>query len=262
MRPYGPLLDFVPRTTCSIEGWGAALVAGAAVAGVAGSALAGNAQKDAASTAANSQQGMFDTITKNEQPYLNAGNNAETSLSNLLYGGSGGTDPGTGLSNGYLTQTFNPTMQDLQNTPGYSFSLQQGDRATQAANTPGVGALSGASLKSLTNYNQGLASEQYQNSFNNFQTQGTNIFNRLNSIAGLGQNAAGNLGNSGASLGSGIAQAQLAGGAATANAITGATNNIGSGLTLAALTQQSGTGGSSGGAGFGATDPDSSNWGG
>lgn len=234
--------DFIPRSVCSIEGWGAALVAGAVVAGVAGSALSANAQKDASSTAANTQQGMFNTITGQEQPFLNAGYGATQSLSELLgtspTTGAGGTAAGTGLPGGYLTQTFNPTMQDLQNYPGYQFALQQGAQAVTNSQTPGVGALSGPALKSLTSFNQGLASTQYQNAFNNFQTQQTNIFNRLNSIAGLGQNAAGNLGNAGTSLGTGIAQAQAAGGAATAGGIVGATNNIGSGLTLAALTQQ------------------------
>lgn len=219
--------------------WG--IVAGAAI-GAIGSVVAGGEQASGQEQAANTQAGMFNTIVGQEQPFLQGGYGAENSLNQLLgtapTTGAGGTAGGTGLPGGYLTQTFNPTMQSLQNTPGYQFALQQGGQALENQNTPGVGALSGPALKSLMSFNQGAASTQYQNSFNNFQTQQTNIFNRLNSIAGMGQNAAGNLGNSGASLGTGIAQAQSAAAGSTAGGIVGATNNIGSGLTLSALMSQ------------------------
>jgi outer membrane lipoprotein SlyB len=81
------------------------------------------------------------------------------------------------------------------------------------------------------NYNQGLASTQYQNAFNNFNTQQNNIFNRLSAIASLGQNAAGNLGNSGTQLGTGIAQAQAGAAGSIAGGIVGATNSLGGAAT-------------------------------
>lgn len=219
--------------------WG--VLAGAVV-GAVGSVVAGGEQASGQKAAANTQQNMFNTITQQEQPFLQGGYGAETTLNQLLgtssATGANGTATGTNLPGGYLNSTFNPSMSDLENYPGYQFALQQGGQATTNAQTPGSGALSGSALKSLTSFNQGLASTQYQNAFNNYQTQQTNIFNRLNSIAGLGQNAAGNLGNAGTTLGSGIAQAQAAAAGSTASGISGATNNIGSGLTLAALTQQ------------------------
>lgn len=229
------------RLFCSIEGWGAAVIAGAAI-GAVGSVVAGGEQASGQEQAANTQAGMFNTIVGQEQPFLSGGTAAETSLNQLLgtspTTGPGGTATGTGLPGGYLTQTFNPTQADLNSYPGYQFALQTGGQALENQNTPGVGALSGPALKSLMSFNQNEASTTYQSAFNNFQTQQTNIFNRLNSIAGLGQNAAGNLGNSGASLGTGIAQAQAAAAGSTAGGIVGATNNIGSGLTLSALMQQ------------------------
>lgn len=192
---------------------------------------------------------MFNTIEGNEQPYMTSGNNAETTLNQLLgtsaATGKGGTATGTNLQGGYLTSTFNPTMASLENTPGYQFALSQGDQAVQNSAASTTGAVSGAALKGLSSFNQGLASTQYQNSFNNFQTQQNNIFNRLSSIASLGQNAAGNVGNNGAQLGTGVAQAQAAAGAASAAGITGATGNVASGgNTLAALMYLNGNGGS------------------
>lgn len=168
-------------------------------------------------------------------------------------GGGGGATTLGGLPQGYLTQTFNPTLSQLVKYPGFQLSLDMGDAATQNANAPGLGALSGAAQAGLSQFNQGLAQTYYGNYFNQFQQQQNNIFDRLSHIASLGQNAAGNLGNSGAQLGTGVAQAQAAGAAAQAagtvgatNAITGAINNASSSIPLAVLMANG-----AGGAGFG-----------
>lgn len=144
----------------------------------------------------------------------------------------------SGLPAGYLTETFNPTQAQLEAYPGYQFQLQQGDLALQSANSANGSALSGPALKSLMSFNQGLAASNYGNYFNQFQTQQTNIFNRLSAIAGMGQNAAGNLGNTGAQLGTGIAGAQAAAGGSLAGGIVGATNSIGNGVMLSSLFNQ------------------------
>lgn len=214
--------------------WG--FVAAAAV-GAAGSIVAANTQASGQRQAANTQAGMFNTIVGQEQPFLQPGYAAETSLSQLLgtapATGPGGTASGTGLPGGWLTQP--PTAQTLQNFPGYQFALQTGGQAVRNADTPGVGALSGPALKDLMNFNVGTALNQSWQPFQNYQN---NIFNRLNSIAQLGQNAAGNLGNAGTQLGTGIAQAQAGAAASQAGGIVGASNAIGgSGVPLAYLMQ-------------------------
>lgn len=203
-------------------------IGGAALIGGIGSVVAGGEQASGQEQAANTQAGMFNTITSQEQPFLQAGYGATTSLGNLLNGSAGGTDSGTGLPNGYLTQQFNPTQSQLDSYPGYQFQQQQGDLALQSANSATGGALSGSALKQLMSFNQGLAGSNYQNYFNQFQTQQNNIFDRLSGIASLGQNAAGNLGNAGTQLGTGIAQAQAGAAASTAGGIVGATNAVGS----------------------------------
>jgi hypothetical protein len=192
-----------------------------AVGNIVGSSIQAGAQENAAGT----QLAMFNKIVGQEQPFLTGGYGAESALGQLL-----GTSSGSfgGLPNGYLTQTFNPTMASLENYPGYQFALQQGDQALNNQNAPGIGAVSGPALKSLMSFNQGLASTQYQNAFNNFQTQQNNIFNRLSGIASLGQNAAGNLGNAGSQLGTGIAQAQAAAGGSIGSGVSGAANSLGS----------------------------------
>lgn len=244
-------------------------IAWAAAIGAVGSVVAGGEQASGQQAAANTQQNMFNTITQQEQPFIQPGYGAESTLSQLM-GGLGGTTSapaaanpggwtigpdgrmiqlpqtastgadvaptsnvnGTGLPTGYLTQTFNPTEQQLENYPGYQFQLGQGDLALQSANSAGGSALSGPALKSLMSFNQGLAASNYNTYFNQFQEQQNNIFNRLNSIAQLGQNAAGNLGNAGTQLGTGIAQAQAGAAGSIAGGISGASNNIGQSILL------------------------------
>lgn len=232
------------------EGWGAGLAVAAGV-GAVGAVAAGSEQAGADKNAANTQAGMFNTIVGQEQPFLSAGTSATNSLSQLLgtapATGAGGTAAGTSLPGGYLTQTFDPTQSQLENYPGYQFQLSQGDLAVNSAQSAGGSALSGAALKSLSSFNQGLASSNYSNYFDQSQTQQNNIFNRLSGVASLGQNAAGNLGNSGAQLGTGVAQAQAAAGAATAGGIAGATNSIGNSASTYGLISALSAGNSSGG---------------
>lgn len=218
--------------------WVAVAVVGGAAIGTIGSSMAAGEQAQGQEQAANTQLQMFKTITGQEQPFLNAGYGATTALNKLL-----GLAPGDvgGLPNGFLTQTFNPTEQQLENYPGFKFSLQTGGQALRNADTPGVGALSGPALKDLMGFNQGVAQTYYGNYFNQFQTQQNNIFNRLAGIASLGQNAAGNLGNAGTQLGTGIAQAQAAAAGARAGGIVGTTNALSGGAnTLAGLMYMNG----------------------
>lgn len=234
--------------------WIATAVIGGAVIGALGSTSAASTQAGAQQQAAATQQGMFNTINAQEQPFIQAGYGATSALNQLLglppttagapkFGApTTGATPATGLPAGYLTQTFNPTQQDLQNYPGFQFALQTGGQAVRNADTPGVGALSGAALKDLMNFNVGTANQYYGQYFNQFQQQQQNIFSRLSGLAGLGQNAATNVGTQGTALGTGIAQSQAAAGGAQAGGIVGATNALaGSAIPLGYLMSGTGT---------------------
>jgi hypothetical protein len=120
-----------------------AIVGAAVVGGVASSVASSNAasaQSSADQSAQNQQMQMFNTIQGNEQPYMTAGGNATTGLSQLL-GLTSGTSETGGLANGYLTQTtapfsFNPSS--ITSSPGYQFSQTQGLQQTQNAIAPNV----------------------------------------------------------------------------------------------------------------------------
>ena len=140
----------------------------------------------------------------------------------------------TQTGSGYLQHQFN--AQDFANNvdPGYAFRLQQGqDQAMRQANLGG-GALSGNALAGLQNYTQGQASQEYQNAFNRYQTQRSNIYNTLASIAGLGQTSLGQTGQMSTQTGANIGNAIQNAGSAQAAGQVGTANAIGGGLTGAA----------------------------
>ena len=232
----------------------AVAVVGAGVVGAVGANMAAGKQAGAQDRASATQLGMFDTINQQEQPFMQAGYGATTKLTDLM-----GTSGNTGAAGyGSLTQNFTPQDYLANKDPGYDFQLKTGGQALRNADTPGVGSLSGAALKDLMSFNQGMASTGYENAFNRFQTQQNNVFARLSGIAGLGQNAASNTGTAGTALGTGAGQAQAAAGASRASGIVGTTNAIGgSAVPLAYLMNNGGSGSTNQGVGtngFGA-DP-------
>lgn len=207
-------------------------ILGSAAIGALGSFGAANVQAGAQTQAAQTQQQMFNTITQQQQPFIQAGYGATSRLSDLL--GISGNKGAAGY--GSLTGSFTP--QDFLSNldPGYQFQLQTGGQAIRNADTPGVGALSGPALKDLMAFNQSMAATGYQNAYNRWQTTNQNIFARLSGIAGLGQNAAANVGTAGTQLGTGIAGAQAAAGGSLAGGIVGGTSSIGqSAIPLAYL---------------------------
>jgi hypothetical protein len=228
-----------------IEGWGAAIAAATVVGSVAGAAISAGGAESAAQTQAgaaeNAQQiseNEFNTITGQEQPFMNAGYGALSQL-NYLTGtgkpGSGTTaSSSTGGGYGSLLQPF--TQQQFQQySPAYQFQLQQGQQGVLNADSSSQGALSGAAQKDLIGYNQGLANTSFNNAFNQYQTQQGNIYSRLSGIASMGQNAASNTGQQGTALAGQAAQSATnvgtalgAGTIGASNALAGTASNLGS----------------------------------
>lgn len=126
------------------------------------------------------------------KPYLQLGQEGTAGLAQQLA-------PGGPLTQGYAPFTA-PNPMDMAKTPEYQFALSQGTHAIEnSAAAKGLD-LSGGTLKDLTTFGQGLASNQYQNAFDNalrgyntnfntYNTTGTNLYNRLMGITGVGQQA-------------------------------------------------------------------------
>ena len=145
---------------------------------------------------------------------------------------SGGFDP-TGF--GSLQHDFSTT--DFQTDPGYEFRLSEGQKALERSAAARGTVLSGGTLKALTQYNQGFASNEFTNAYNRFQQNRTTRYNQLASLAGLGQTTAAQLGSFGAqnanTIGNLIVGGQTSAAAARAsgyNAIGSAVGGIGNNL--------------------------------
>jgi hypothetical protein len=148
-------------------------------------------------------------------------------LYNQYVGGFKPTDPSQSEGFGSLLRPFDAETFAQYQDPGYLFRKRQGEQSVLNSASAGSGALSGAALKDLMGFNQDLASTEYGNAFNRYQTQQGNIFQRLSGIANLGQSAAAGVGQQGTALATGAGQSLTNAGTAAGAGIVGATNALG-----------------------------------
>lgn len=213
----------VATSTAIALGVGAATSVAGGVLGYEGQKGVADASKSAAQLqaeeAANSlafQEKEFNTQQANEAPFLKAGQSAIGDLSSLLA-------PGGELSQGWTGQFTAPTEAQVESTPGYQFTLDQGRSAIQNSAAAQGNLLSGGTEAALDQYSQGLASTNYQQAFNNaqsvynsayntFESNQANKFNRLASVAGLGQTTAGQLGQQGQQAANNVSNINLTSG--------------------------------------------------
>jgi hypothetical protein len=143
--------------------------------------------------------------------------------------------PGKGLLTPWDQQFTAPTAAQAEQTPGYQFQLNQGLNAVQNSAAGRGGLLSGGTLAGLNNYAQGVASTNYQNTFNNALTQyqsayqtflnnQNNTYSRLMGLSGQGLLAAGGAGNLISGVGGDIASLYGQQGAAGAAGTIGQAN--------------------------------------
>lgn len=222
-----------------------AAIAGSAVIGGASSLMGSGKASSAAKDAANKQFQQYLQTRADLMPYSGIGQTAAGNALALAQSGptAGGPDyvaQAAGERPGTMTQA------QLEQTPGYQFTRDQGLKAVQsAAAARGLG-VSGASLKGAATYATGLADQTYKDQFNlqqqrfadllslNTGQQGNiqNQAQRLNALATLGESAAAGTGTIGASLtnaaATNIAQSgldQAAGTTGATNALTGGVNS-------------------------------------
>lgn len=191
---------------------GVSTISGAAI----GAAAAGNAadkQAAASQYATDLQEKMYYQNRSDNAPWNDAGNKALA-----------------GLSNPDFQKDF--TAADFQKDPGYEFRMQEGQKALERSAAARGGLQSGGTMKAIGRYGQDYASNEYNNAYNRFNTDRTTRFNRLSSLAGVGQTANAQVASAGENYANqagqnvmGSANAQGAAGMAKANAWGGAMNN-------------------------------------
>ena len=227
----GAALDFLGPVGTSLLGSSALNLLGASNQASAAQQAA-QTQLQGTQYAANIQKQMFDTLNAQQAPYRAAGQTALNQIQDMLP---------------YFTNQ--PTAADIQAMPGYQFGLNQGlGSVSEAANVASPGSnVDLARQKFSTDY-------LTQQMFPLYQSQQTNIFNRLASIAGLGQTAATSSGQIGSAAGTNLAQLATGGANAvaggtigSANAYASALGNIGNAGMLYGLMQNKNAAGSMGG---------------
>jgi hypothetical protein len=145
---------------------------------------AGTGATTAAQTAGTGATGAASQFANLLSPYMQGGNAAMGQL-------TAGIAPG-----GQFSQPFTASMMG-QYSPAYQFQLQQGQQAAQRAAAAQGLTGSGGTMKALNRYSQDYANTAFGSAANLYNTQQTNAFNRLATLASGGQAAAGMAGQAG-----------------------------------------------------------------
>jgi hypothetical protein len=168
---------------------------------IGGSALLGaNASKSAAKTQAAStdqatqlQERMFNKQVELQQPWQQAGVNALAKL-----------------QSGDVMSAMDPS---------YSFRFQEGLKALDRQAAARGGLISGGALKAAQRYGQDVASTEFGNAYN-----------RIASLANVGQTATNNIGNAAGAFGANAGNNMMAAGNARASGYVGGANALTGGL--------------------------------
>jgi hypothetical protein len=197
---------------------GAVLGAGASLIG---GAMASSAASKAASTQARSadkatalQKQMYEEGVVRQKPFYEAGLTGQNRLMELL--GLGG-DPN---AQGYGSAMRPFGMSDFEADPGYAFRMKEGLKGLDQQAAARGGLISGNALRAAQQYGQDLGSQEYQNAYNRYQTNRTNVLNPLQSLLGQGQSSANTLGSAGQTYASNAGSTMMAAGNARASGYT------------------------------------------
>jgi hypothetical protein len=187
-------------------------IIGSAVLGAASSRSAAKTQANAANQATDLQRQQFERQTELQEPWRQAGITALNKLTPLA------------------TEYTPFGMDQFKADPGYAFRMSEGMKGLERSAAARGGLLSGSTLKGIQRYGQDLASQEYTNAFNRYQTERNARLNPLQSLAGIGQTATNQLGAAGQNYATNAGNALGAAGQATASGYMGMANAASGGL--------------------------------
>lgn len=156
---------------------------------------AGNWATDAAKTGQAGVTGAVEGAQAGLQPYQTAGSTALDSLTRML---------------------TKPATFQFQADPGYQFRLSEGLKTINRQAAAHGAAGGGATAKAAAQFSSGLASTEYDNAWNRWNTGRQQQLNGLSTVAGMGERAgevSGQFGMTGAQYNAGLGEqaAQYAG---------------------------------------------------
>lgn len=182
----------------------------------------------------NTNQGILQNGPLNDYQVSKLQNQIQSSInSDPAYAQSQQSNSG-GLGFGQFLHQFNTSDLNDNLAPNYAFMRDQGLGQLQNASNATGGLLSGNTLQGLNTFAQNYAQNAYQQAYQNYNSNQSNIFNRLADIAGLGQTANQSTANAGiqstAAANNYLTSAAAANAAGTvgqANAWSNAANSLG-----------------------------------
>ncbi len=200
-------------------GWIAAAGVVSSLIGANAAGDAADAQTQAAREASGTQLAIYNQNRYDTAPWRQAGENALGQISDRLP---------------QFNHQFDANDLKSNLAPNYQFQLDQGLGAVKNAANTQTGLVSGNALKGINDYAQNFSGNAYQNAFSNYNTNQSNIFNRLSTIAGYGSGANQVTAGAGNTASSNVGASQIAAGQAAASGIVGGANAISGGINNAA----------------------------
>jgi hypothetical protein len=177
---------------------------------------------EAASDAADVQAGAMDRSSdlqyrqyqdtvKRQQPFYDVGVNALPEL--------------------VAASKYEPfTTDKFQADPGYAFRLSEGQKALERSAAARGGLLSGGTGKALQRFGQEMGSQEYTNAFNRYQAERQARLGPLQSLTGMGQTTAQQLGAAGQNMATNVGDTMGSAAAARASGYVGQANALTGGL--------------------------------
>jgi hypothetical protein len=194
---------------------------GSGISGASAAKDAANIQAQATQAAQDAQERMFERQVELQEPFRQAGIGA---LNKLIP----------------MSDYTKFGMDQFTQDPGYGFRLSEGQKQLDRMAALRGGQISGSSLKAAQRYGQEMGSQEYMNAFNRYQTERAAQLNPLQSLAGVGQTAAGTLTNAYGAYGAQTGQNLQDIGSARASGYLGSQNALNQALGQAGQMYQYG----------------------
>lgn len=193
-------------------GWMAAAMVGSSLISSNAASGAADVQAGAADRASALSDAQYRQTREDQMPFLQAGVRALGKL-------EGAAD-------------YTPFgMSQFQADPGYAFRLSEGQKSLDRSAAARGGLISGGALKAAARYGQDMGSQEYTNAFNRYQAERQAKLGPLQSLAGVGQTTANQLGSFGAANANTMGNYMTGGAAAQAAGQVGQANAVNQGLS-------------------------------
>lgn len=178
-----------------------------------GASRAADAQVQAARESNELMREMFNQTRQDQEPWRQAGVGALNQL-------TAGIRPGAEFNRNF-------TLNDFYAEPGYGFRLSEGQKTIDNAAAARGSTLSGATLKALSRFNQNTAADEFQRSYDRWNNDVSNRFNRISGVAGTGQQTVQNVGNAGLNAAQQMGNNTMGAGNARASGYIAQGNSVG-----------------------------------